>query len=220
MFSGYLRSALPTEDKAERRMKIDCIHTGALGVNTYFIINEASKQAIVLDPGGDADKILARAAKIGVTIVAILLTHAHFDHIGGCRALQDVGIPLFVHEKEEINLRTDGNMGTYFGYALAAIRADALFKDGDVLSLAGLSVRVIHTPGHTVGSCCFLIEGALFTGDTLFFESVGRTDLGGNARALSASLRMLFALEGDYPVYPGHGEETSLDYERENNPFC
>lgn len=202
-------------------MKIDCIQTGALGVNTYIIVNEAVKQAIVLDPGGDADRIFARAAQAGAEIAAVLLTHAHFDHIGGCKALQEAGIPLYVHAEEEGNLRSEGNMGAYFGYPVPALRADFVFSDGACLELAGLAVRVIHTPGHTVGSCCFLIGGALFTGDTLFFGSVGRADfIGGDARALSASLRKLFALKGDYPVYPGHGEETSLDYERENNPFC
>ena len=112
-------------------------------------------------------------------------------------------------------------MGRLFGCPMAELRADSVFADGDVLSLAHLAVTVLHTPGHTAGSCCFQIGDRLFSGDTLFFGSVGRTDLiGGDARALAASLRRLCALPGDCVVCPGHGEETTLQYERENNPFC
>ena len=112
-------------------------------------------------------------------------------------------------------------MGRLFGCPMPELRADSVFADGDVLSLAHLAVTVLHTPGHTAGSCCFQIGDRLFSGDTLFFGSAGRTDLiGGDARALAASLRRLCALPGDCVVCPGHGEETTLQYERENNPFC
>ena len=147
--------------------------------------------------------------------------HAHFDHAGACKELQDAGIPVYVHGEEEINLHSAGNMGRLFGCPMPELRADSVFADGDVLSLAHLAVTVLHTPGHTAGSCCFQIGDRLFSGDTLFFGSAGRTDLiGGDARALAASLRRLCALPGDYVVCPGHGEETTLQYERENNPFC
>ena len=188
-------------------MKVILMHTGPLSVNTYLVCNEAAREMLVIDPGGNADEILRRAEAENCRIAAVLLTHAHFDHAGACKELQDAGIPVYVHREEEINLHSAGNMGRLFGCPMAELRADSVFADGDVLSLAHLAVTVLHTPGHTAG--------------TLFFGSAGRTDLiGGDARALAASLRRLCALPGDCVVCPGHGEETTLQYERENNPFC
>lgn len=202
-------------------MKVILMHTGPLSVNTYLVCNEAAREMLVIDPGGNAEEILRRAEAENCRIAAVLLTHAHFDHAGACKELQDAGIPVYVHGEEEINLHSAGNMGRLFGCPMPELRADSVFADGDVLSIAHLAVTVLHTPGHTAGSCCFQIGDRLFSGDTLFFGSAGRTDLiGGDARALAASLRRLCALPGDCVVCPGHGEETTLQSERENNPFC
>ena len=197
-------------------MDVIRLTTGPLGVNTYLVGGGAA--GFVIDPGGEPARILACARERGWTLKAQLLTHAHFDHMGACAALREAGLPLYVHEADADKARGKGNLCRFFGLPQVAVEPDVLLRGNQILDLAGLSVRVLSTPGHSSGSVCYLVEDVLFSGDTLFHLSVGRTDFpDGSAEQLGASLRRLFALPGDYRVCPGHEEETTLEEERQNN---
>ena len=201
-------------------MQIVKLRTGLLSVNTYIVAGE-SGEGFVIDPGGNEKRILQEAERAGITLKAQLLTHAHFDHFGASAALRRAGIPLYVHRLDAEKLHGEGNLAEMMGLAVEEPDADVLVEDGQTLEIAGLRVEVIRTPGHSSGSVCYLVERVIFSGDTLFCRSVGRTDFpDGNAAALSNSIRYkLFSLEGDYRVLPGHDEETTLDFERKYNPF-
>ncbi len=191
------------------------IHTLTLGLyqtNCYIVHNESSKTCIVIDPGYAADTILNRAALLGLEIEAILLTHGHFDHVGAVRQIAaDTDCKVYLHEKE-LSLpaaMTDGPL--YY--------TDLYGAEG-TLSVAGLDIKVIHTPGHTPGSVCLMVGDTIFSGDTLFAGSMGRCDFpGSNIFDMRKSLRKLRDLPGDYRVLPGHAEDTTLDYERKTNPY-
>ncbi len=200
-------------------MKLYHIFTGELGVNTYFLADEAGRAAVI-DPGEDANAVLAFAKKKGFEIETCYLTHGHFDHMGCCKALQDAGVKIYVSQADADKLYTDKNDGAMFGHSVEPLRADFTIKDGDVLDFYGFSLRVMATPGHTAGSVCFLTELGIFSGDTLFYESVGRTDLSdGDDADMARSLEKLMSLDKNYTVYPGHGRATTLEHEKEFNPY-
>lgn len=191
-----------------------------------YIVTADNKTAVAIDTAWP--KWLECAKKDwGLTITHVLLTHGHFDHLYGCAVLQAKGVKIGCLDKEKELVLGDGNLAKRVGFPLEPFNIDFTFKDGDTFYLNGVKFQVIATPGHTAGSCCFLTEpdsvgtaGCLFTGDTLFCRSVGRTDLPtGNKRELKKSIQKLYALEGEYTVYPGHGEYTMLSEEREENPF-
>lgn len=207
------------------------LYTGPLDVNTYIVIN--GNVGFVVDPGGDAQEIYSIFRKQKAKIEAILLTHAHFDHIGGvaelCRIAskgedgkenpQDAPT-VFLHKDELEKIGSYKNMGFSMNANPEKFVPDILLKGGETLKIAGLDVKVIHTPGHAKGSLCFVVSDKIFVGDTLFFMSYGRTDFyDGNAKDLKNSIvNKLFALKGNYTILPGHGEPTTLDFERVNNP--
>ena len=200
-------------------MKLYHMFTGDLGVNTYFLVNENDRAAVV-DPGEDGAAVLAFAEKHGFKITACYLTHGHFDHMGCCKRLQDLGVKIYVSEKDADKLYTDKNEGAVFGRRVEPLHADNTFRDGDVLDFAGFKLRVMETPGHTAGSVCFFTELGIFSGDTLFYENAGRTDLAdGDDADMERSLAKLMAVKGDFTVYPGHGRATTLAHEREFNPY-
>ena len=152
----------------------------------------------------------------------ILATHRHFDHVAAVREAQiKSGAAVAIHPLDACGLESSvDSLGIEFGVSYEPTVPDILLQDEQVLSVGDIAVRVIHTPGHTVGSCTFLIENAIFSGDTLFFQSVGRTDFPtGDTGTLMKSLTRLFALDGDYTVYPGHEQPTTLYYEKNYNPF-
>lgn len=191
------------------------IHTlvvGPLETNCYIVSHSQSDRCLVIDPGYEPEKIRKETERLGKTISAILLTHGHFDHTGGVRELfgeTDCDIYLCPEDRVMPENMTAGPLCYTCGC-----------REGDILNLEGLQIRVLHTPGHTPGSVCFLVEDALFSGDTLFSGSCGRTDLPCSDWAqLMRSLSRLKALEGDYTVYPGHGEKTTLSAERRYNPY-
>ncbi len=198
--------------------KVVCVPAGALRANSYLVTADGAS-AVLIDCGGEEP--LAEAERRGLRVAAVLLTHGHFDHIGGCAAAKRRGIPVGCAAAEERLIAAQPAFAAQLGLRVPPFAPDFTFSGGDSLAYGGLTFRVLATPGHTPGGVCFACGGALFTGDTLFAGSVGRTDLpGGSAAELRESLRMLFALEGDYTVYPGHDTATTLAYERKYNPFA
>ena len=192
-------------------MKLTALTVGSIETNCYIVYDEETKGAVVIDPGDDAALVEARIAALGLQVRAILLTHGHFDHGGDTERIRRLsGAPVYLHP-------ADRALPSWLTHGLSA---DVDLHDGDELDFDGLRFRVLHTPGHTPGSVCFLCGTLLFAGDTLFAGSCGRTDLpGGSWQDMAASLRRLAELDGDYTVYPGHGEPTTLDEERANNPY-
>ena len=185
---------------------------GAYQTNCYLIYGEESDRCLVIDPGYEPERVLAEATRLGKTIEAVLLTHGHFDHVGGVRTLAaETDCRVYQHEKD-LSMPPQLTAGPLY--------YTDLYREGDVLKLAGLRLRVIHTPGHTEGSVCLLAENAMFSGDTLFEGSCGRTDLpGGNWATILQSLKRLAGMEKNYTVYPGHGPSTTLEEEKQWNPY-
>lgn len=200
-------------------MKMYHLPSGPLRVNTYFLVNDKN-QAVVIDGGENYKKVKQVEKEYGFKIEALLLTHAHFDHAGNAKKLQEDGAKVYISELDAPKLLNEQNLSGDFGREFDYLTADYTFKDGDVINVCGFEIKVIATPGHTDGSVCFLIGNMLFTGDTLFLESVGRTDfITGNREQLVSSVKKLFDLEGDYTVYPGHEDFTTLSHERKYNAF-
>ena len=189
---------------------ITTLPLGAYQTNCYIVWNENSQQCLVIDPGYESDEILSLTQ--GKQVSAILLTHGHFDHVGGVGQLAcETGCRVYICP-EDLSMPPQMTAGPIF--------YTNTYGEGDVLHLADISLRILHTPGHTPGSVCILAENALFTGDTLFQDSCGRTDLpGGDWATILKSLRRLKSLEGDYKVYPGHGPATTLQDEKTYNPY-
>ena len=206
-------------------IKIGRMVLGTCSTNTYFVYREGSQDAVVIDPADYGEHIYESLQKNGFQVAAILLTHGHFDHIWGCEKLRALsGAKVYANEAER-DLLGDArkNISAQAGRA-CTLHADAYLKDGDVLELAGISFQMIATPGHTPGGCCYYMEeaGMLICGDTLFEESVGRTDFpGGSMSTLVRSIKeKLFTLPDNTKCYPGHGGSTTIGYEKQNNPFC
>ncbi len=193
-------------------LKIDVKELGIYFVNCYLIREEQSKSCVVIDPGGNANKVLKYLEDNGLTLEAILLTHGHFDHVGAVKELHEKTLCKVYLHTDDLMLPENFTSGSLF-YTHE-------YGEGDVLEMAGLTIKVMHTPGHTEGSVCLLVDDVIFSGDTLFCHSCGRTDLpGGDPDAIMKSLARLKALEGDYRVLPGHNRATTLAIEREYNPF-
>jgi hydroxyacylglutathione hydrolase len=205
-------------------LKIQRFLTGPLEVNCYLMIDEATGKAAVLDPGGMNPQLEAAINQIGEkNVEKILLTHGHFDHIGGVSVLQKkTGAQVFLYEEDkDFPGNSSLNLSVMaIGQEIPSFSVDRLLKDGETFSLGKTAFTVLHTPGHTQGSCCYLSENVLFTGDTLMRNSVGRTDFPtGNMPKLTKSLQQLALLPGNYTIYPGHGEPSTLDEERKRNPY-
>jgi hydroxyacylglutathione hydrolase len=204
-------------------INIETFTLGPLQTNAYLLTTEDGKKGIVIDPGMNPAALLRRIENI--EIEAILLTHTHFDHIGGVDAVRKAkGCPVYVHPIEADWL-TDGKKNgslrwPELGGAITTDEAEYDLGEGQVLNLLGIQIKVFHTPGHSPGSVSFLWNDRLFSGDVLFKLSVGRTDLpGGNFRDLADSIHgKLFELGDQVVVYPGHGPKTTIGYEKQNNP--
>ncbi len=201
-------------------MKVSYYPLGAYQANCV-VLSDENGSLVVIDPGDEAPRLLARLQESGETVVAILLTHAHFDHLLAVRELQEVtGAPLYVHAADAVALSNTALSLIPPSRLPYPLTADRLLNDGDTVTAGKLVLEVLHTPGHTPGSCCYRCGDLLVTGDTLFRGSVGRTDFpGGSTAALFNSLRRLAALPATLRVIPGHGEETTLDCERRCNPY-
>ncbi len=190
---------------------IDTLPVGKLETNCYIVRKPAHTACAVIDPGAQPEDILAFLEKKGLTAAAVLLTHGHFDHVGGVKTLgEKTGCPVWMCE-EDLTLPGFLTAGPLY-------YTDA-YADGDTVTVADIPFTVLHTPGHTSGSVCLAAENALFSGDTLFAGCCGRVDLPGSSpRAMEQSLARLAALKTDYTVYPGHGDATTLFREQESNP--
>lgn len=179
-----------------------------------YLITEDGRNAVLVDPNRESFSV---AQSNGLSIRSVLLTHGHFDHIYYCSLAQDMGAKIYATDVK--TALGEGNLEGLFGIPVPEFRVEAL-SDGQELDLFGVKLRVMVTAGHTENGCCYLSENCIFSGDTLFCGSYGRTDfVGGDFGALKSSLRRLFSLEGDYIVYPGHGPSTTLGFEREHNPI-
>ena len=200
------------------------ITSGSLDEHIYILGADDTNDVVVIDPG-EAKPALDALQKDGRNCVAVLLTHGHFDHIGGVRALKDAyNAPIYIHEADANMLKSNRmSLAVLTGSLVKPVEPDVLLHGGETLALAGLTLDVIHTPGHTKGGVCYALKSdrKLFVGDTLFLEGSGRTDFpGGSEKELYHSIAdKLFSLEGDFDVYCGHEEETTLEHERKNNPF-
>lgn len=200
-------------------MDILTFRTTELETGTYLVLSEG--RAFVVDPGADADKLTAAAAERGAKIETVLLTHAHYDHIGAAAELQRGGALIVLHKDDVPLVSSFKNLAFYAHKTVDRFVPDVTVSGGETLDVAGVKVRVIHTPGHTAGGVCYVAEDVIFSGDTLFELSYGRTDFptGSYAALKNSILNKLFALPGDYKVYPGHGAPTTLDFERRHNPI-
>ena len=187
------------------------IHTLVLGlyqVNCYVVHNADCDRCVVIDPGYSPDKIATFLREKGLKLEAILLTHGHFDHVGGVKELAE-DCKVYLHELEH-TMPQAFTAGKLYATDIYPARFE----------IAGMEFTVLHTPGHTPGSVCLMVEDAMFSGDTLFAGSCGRTDLpGGNWATIQKSLHRLAQLPGDYRVFPGHGDQTTLAQERQYNPY-
>ena len=189
-------------------LQIDCVPAGPLAANCYIITNPERKECFIVDPGGNPERIMSH---ITHSPVAVLLTHGHSDHIGGVDALcGEYHIPLYIHEGDASKLTSAGeNLSGAFGTSFTVQTAPALLRDGEILTLAGIPITVLHTPGHSAGSVCYLLPDGqgILTGDTFFAHGYGRTDFAdGSYSDLVQSLRRLFHLTPKMTAYPGHDE--------------
>ena len=193
-------------------MRIDKLTVGPIGTNCYIVSPDQGDEALIIDPGAEGDVI--RKALGNRRAAAVLLTHGHFDHTGALSAFP--GVPIYIHPADEIMLRDPAwSVGDQVGDLRPRPAAAGFVQEGARLRLAGLEILVLHTPGHTKGSVCYRIGNALFTGDTLFCQGYGRTDLpGGDFSELMASLKRLLRSDEDLAIYPGHGAGTSIFEER------
>ena len=197
-------------------MNIKTIPVGQLETNCYVVVNEETLACVVIDPGDESNAIMDYIESNRLRCEAIMLTHGHFDHVGAVNEiLEQTGCALY------INPRDEGYEVGKSGMKFKMPEGGKYYDDGDIIVEAGLEFKVLATPGHTPGSVCLICGGALFTGDTLFRGSCGRAGLpGGSMREEMRSLKKICELEGDYEVYPGHMDSSSLERERRFNHYC
>ena len=196
---------------------------GPLQVNCFILADEKTKEAMVIDPGDDAGDILKVINEKGLKIKYILNTHAHFDHVGANKAIKDAtGADLLIHEADAATLATVSHQSRSFGMLpVSSPPADRYVKHGDTITAGEVSLKVLHTPGHTPGGISLLEQGMVFTGDALFAGSIGRTDFpGGDLTTLLRSIKTnLMTLPDDTKVFSGHGPASTIGDERRDNPF-
>ncbi len=183
-----------------------------------YVLTQGGKECVVIDCA--QPRVYKECLKLGLSPVAVLLTHGHYDHIGGCAKFQEEGIPIYCGEGEDCFIKDEIKRAEGAGILIPPFEVSGTLKDGQTVSMAGIDLKVISTPGHTACEVCYLCDDILFSGDTLFCESIGRTDLAtGDEKSIVESILRLYDLEGDKKIYTGHGEDTTLDHERKHNPY-
>lgn len=204
-------------------MEIIKFSLGPMGTNCYVLWDEKSLEGAVIDPGYEDQKVADVIAKNKLKVKYILLTHGHFDHLGGVNQVKKLtGAKVLIHENDaDCLMDPKRNLSVLAGMSLELEPADGLLSENEVIHLGELLIRVIHTPGHSKGGVCFLVGDTLIAGDTLFNTSIGRTDFfDGDLEELLGNIESkLFILEDDVDVLPGHGENTTIGYEKMHNPF-
>ena len=209
--------------KIEADMKVTRINAGEFGSNCWLVIDEATEDAVVIDPSPEIDVIEAAITHRGVNVRYVLLTHSHFDHMTSCDSLRDLtGAPLAVHLGD-----AEGLVNSYFNCSRVFMNSDIVYRpaeillrDGSELPFGELNIKVMHTPGHTKGSACFIIGDSMFTGDTLFDGSIGRSDLpGGSELDYERTLLKFKRIKEDFKLYTGHGSVTTLEKQKQYNPY-
>ena len=206
-------------------LKIGKITLGSCATNCYFVYREGTTDVLFFDPADQGDYLYQALQQKGFQVGAILLTHGHFDHIWGAQKLRALsGAKMYAYKGEEAVLSdVNLNISEMAGRA-CTVKPNTYLEDGQEIELLDMKIKVIATPGHTEGSCCYYFEeaGLLISGDTLFQESVGRTDFptGSFSQLIRSIKEKLFVLPDDVKVYPGHGEATTIAYEKMHNPFC
>jgi hydroxyacylglutathione hydrolase len=208
-------------------MKIDHLILGAYETNCYVLrSSQAAGDCLVIDPGLDAEPLIEFLREHRLNPVAVVLTHGHIDHIAGVEAIrkQFPAVKVFIHELDaEMLTEPLTNLSAMMGMAFRTDPQDAVLQEGDVIEQAGIKLLVFHTPGHTPGGICLYSkdEGVAFVGDTLFADSIGRTDFPGGSMSqlISGVKEKLFTLPGETDVYPGHGPATTIAHEKNHNPF-
>ena len=203
-------------------MHIITMNLGELDTSCYLLISEEGNAAMI-DPAGECDKIIDILSKNSLTLTKILLTHGHFDHTGAVAELKEItGAKVYIHTDDECMLNDTIKNVAYLvpGYEYKPFEADVLLTGGDMIFLDELDISVMHTPGHTKGSVMYFVNDCIFTGDTIFEGSVGRTDFySGDISAQRETLKRISALRTNYTLYPGHGEATTLDDEKKYNMY-
>jgi len=200
-------------------INIDTLIVGPLEVNCYIVTDLDTKNAIIIDPGADADKIQMHVDHNKIVPQFIINTHSHYDHIG---ANADLDLPIYIHEADADSLiDPQKNLSMFMNLNYSSLPAAHLLKDNERIPFAGTHLEIIHTPGHSPGSICIKIENYLFSGDTLFRGSIGRTDLpGGDSRQIMVSIRSrILPLSDDLQIFPGHGPASEMEWERQHNFF-
>lgn len=204
-------------------MKIIAMEVGVIGTNCYLVINEEKRTGVVIDPGGDADHILEKIRQKEITIEAIFLTHGHSDHIMAVDEVREAtGAKVYISEADaDMLTKASSNLSIYMGAGSEFKAADKFLVDGDIITAAGLKFQVLATPGHTKGGVCLLCNDTIFCGDTIFSESIGRTDLpGGSYSQILHSIKTkILVLPDELKLLPGHGPATTIGWERRRNPF-
>ena len=205
-------------------MKIEKFVIGMLGTNCYIVQNEKTKECFLVDLAACPPELVGHIRQAGLKVQAVLLTHGHFDHIMGIDAfLKEFQVPVYAYEEERA-LLNDASLNASAEYSSGYTFSGADYlKDDQKLEIAGTQICVIHTPGHTIGGCCYYLpeEHVLFSGDTLFYGSMGRTDFptGSQSQLIRSIHGKLFPLPEETVVYPGHMSETTIGFEKMHNPF-
>lgn|SRR4030042_701140 len=196
---------------------------GSLSANCFIAGKESTGEGIVIDPGGNGDEIYRAIKETGLDIKIIILTHGHSDHIAALYDIQDkTGAEVAIHLEDTDFLEGHGSFSSQFGISYKTPHPpDRLLREGDIIDISGMSLKVIHTPGHTPGSICLLAEYGVFTGDTIFRRGIGTTLMPGSSRPqlLDSIRKKLMVLPDDTIIYPGHGRETTIGAERQDNPY-
>lgn len=201
-------------------MELKCMTLGYMGVNSYIIFDKNAHKAALFDAPAEAEKILKFLSENGLELEYIFLTHGHFDHIGALDELKTkTGAKIVIHKDEEKYLN-DSSLNLTFE-PLPEVHADVLVKDGELIEFCDKKIRIIHTPGHTVGGVCYYFDDILISGDTLFQVSIGRFDfpLGDFATEIKSIKEKILVLPDETQVYPGHGLSTTIGAERKENPY-